>query len=146
MDRVLDLLGAVWMRPAVDHAARAEVLLELRVLRVVLVLRLFLGVEVVEIAEELIEAVSGGQELVAIAEVVLAELSRGVALRLQQFGDRRILLLQSLGRARQTDLGEAGAERRLAGEERRLPRRAALLAVVVGEERSFVRDDPMRVW
>ena len=66
---------------AVEDAARAELLLERRVLRVVLVLRLLLGVEVVEVAEELVEAVHGGQELVAVAEVVLAELAGGVALR-----------------------------------------------------------------
>jgi hypothetical protein len=41
---------------------------------VVLVLRLFLGVEVVEVAEEDVEAVIGRQVLVAITEVVLAEL------------------------------------------------------------------------
>jgi hypothetical protein len=33
----------------------------------------------------------GGQELVAIAEMVLAELPRGVAERLQQLGDSGIL-------------------------------------------------------
>ena len=71
---VLDLLGP--SGEAVDHAARAEPLLELGVLRVVGVLRLLLGVEVVEVAEELVEAVAGRQHLVAVAEVVLAELAR----------------------------------------------------------------------
>ena len=42
-------------------------------------LGLLLGVEVVEVAEELIEAVHGGQKLVLVAEVVLAELAGGVA-------------------------------------------------------------------
>ena len=41
--------------------------------------RVFHRVEVIEVAEELVEAVDRGQELVAIAEVVLAELARGVA-------------------------------------------------------------------
>ena len=36
-------------------------------------------VEVVEVAEELVEAVHGRQELVEVAEVVLAELAGGVA-------------------------------------------------------------------
>ena len=61
------------------------------VLRVVRVLRLLLGVEVVEVAEELVEAVHGRQELVAVAEVVLAELPGGVAERLEQVGDGRVL-------------------------------------------------------
>jgi hypothetical protein len=37
----------------VQHAARAEIALELRILGIVDVLRLLLGVEVVEVAEEL---------------------------------------------------------------------------------------------
>ena len=51
--------------------------------RIVALLRLLLGVEVVEVAEELVEAVHRRQELVAVAEVVLAELARGVSLRLR---------------------------------------------------------------
>ena len=70
-----------------DDAARPDVLLEVRevLLRIVVVhLRLFLGVEVIEVAEELVEAVIGRQHVVEIAEVVLAELAGGVALVLQQ--------------------------------------------------------------
>jgi hypothetical protein len=48
-------------------------------LRVILVFRFFFRVEVMEIAEELIEAVHGRQMLVAVAKVVLAELAGGVA-------------------------------------------------------------------
>ena len=51
-------------RPGMDHAARAEVLLELREIllgRIVVHLRLFLGIEVIEVAEELVEAVIGRQ-------------------------------------------------------------------------------------
>ena len=51
--------------------------------RVVFVLRLLLGVEVVKIAEELVEAVLRWQVLVAVPLVVLPELARGVALALQ---------------------------------------------------------------
>jgi len=75
----LDLLRAVRLGPAVEHAARPETLLEPGVLRIVGVLRLLLGVEVVEVPEELIEAVRGGQELVAVAQVFLAELAGDVA-------------------------------------------------------------------
>src|SRR4029450_11318906 len=47
-------------------------------------LRLLLGIEVVEVAEELVEAVRRREELVLVAQVVLAELSGGIAQRLQQ--------------------------------------------------------------
>ena len=72
---------------ALEHAARAELRLERRVLRIVGMLRLLLGVEVIEVAEELVEAVHRRQVLVAVAEMVLAELAGGVAERLQRLGD-----------------------------------------------------------
>ena len=127
-------------RVAVEHAARAEHLLELRVLRVVGVLGLLLGVQVVEVAEELVEAVDRRDELVAVAQVVLAELPGRVALRLEQVRDRRVLVGEPLGSAREADLQQAGADRGLAGDERRPPGRAALLGVDVGEDRPFLRD------
>ena len=110
------------------------------ILRIVHVLRLLLRVQVVEVAEELVEPVDGGEHVVAVAEVVLAELAGGVAERLEQIGERRVFLLQPLGRARQADLGEAGANRRLPGDERRAAGGAALLAVPVGEQRAFLGD------
>ena len=125
---------------AAEHAARPEHLAELRVLRVIEELRLLLGVEVVQVAEELIEAVNGGQILVAVAEVVLAELAGGVAERLEHFGDGRVLLVQAHGRGRHADLAQAGAKHVLAGDERRPPGRAALLRVVVGEGDAFLGD------
>jgi hypothetical protein len=66
----------------VNDSPRTEPLLELREVllgRIVRHLRLFFGVEVVEIAEELVEAVRGGQVLVEITEVVLPELPGRVA-------------------------------------------------------------------
>ena len=80
---VLDGLAALAVGLAMEHAARAEDLLEglaawqHHVAGVVLVFRLLLGVEVIEVAEELVEAVHGGQVLVAVALVVLAELAGG---------------------------------------------------------------------
>ena len=68
---------------ALEHAARPN-LPERRGPRIDPVLRLLLGVEVIEIAEELVEAVDRRQKLVAVAEVVLAELAGGVAERLEQ--------------------------------------------------------------
>ena len=66
-------------RLAAQDAARAELGAIGRVLGIVRQLRLFLGVEVVEVAEELIEAVHGRQRFVAVADVVLAELAGGIA-------------------------------------------------------------------
>ena len=89
-------LGHVRVVARMEHAARAELLAELGVLGIVGILRLLLGVEVVEVAEELVEAVHRRQELVAVAEMVLAELAGGVAQRLEQLGDGRVL--RSAGR------------------------------------------------
>ena len=133
---VLDLT----VRGGLDHAARPEALAERGVLRIVRVLRLLLGVEVVEVAEELVEAVVGRQELVLVAEVVLAELAGRVAERLQHLGDGGVFGLQADVRPRQPDLGQSGADRRLAGDEGGAPGGAALLAVPVGEERALLRD------
>ena len=94
----------------------------------------------VEVAEELVEPVGRRQHLVAVAEVVLAELAGHVALRLEQVGDGRVFLLHAFGRARQADLGEAGADGRLPGDERRAAGGAALLAIPVGEQRAFLGD------
>ena len=50
--------------------------------------RVFHRVQVIEVAEEFIEPVDGGQELIQIAEVILAELAGGVALRFERGGNR----------------------------------------------------------
>ena len=121
-------------RRALEDAARPELRLERGILRVVLVLRLLLGVEVVEVTEELVEPVHRGQVLVAVAEVVLAELAGRVALPPQQGRQRRVLVREPLRRTRQSHLGEARADRRLPGDESRPARRAALLGVGVGED------------
>jgi hypothetical protein len=71
---------------------------------------------------------------------VLAELAGGVAERLQELRDRRIAVLQPDRRGRYPDLGETGAQRRLAGDEGRSSGRAALLGVIVDEHHSFTGD------
>ena len=50
----------------------------------------------VEVAEELVEAVRGRKMLVTIAEVVLAELARYVPMWFEQLGDGRVLRLKAL--------------------------------------------------
>jgi xanthosine utilization system XapX-like protein len=65
---------------------------EVRILRIVGILGFLLGVQVIEVAEEHVEAVHRWQEFVAVAEMVLAELPSRVALRLEQLGNGRVLL------------------------------------------------------
>src|SRR3974377_312740 len=79
---------------AVHHAARSVLRTESWVFWIVRQLRLFLGIPVVEIAVELVEAVHRGKELVAVAKMVLAELPGRIAERLEQRGNRRVFLLQ----------------------------------------------------
>ena len=89
----------------------------------------------IEVAEELVEAVHRGQMLVPVALVVLAELSGGVALALEDRGHRHVGLLPAFLGAGQADLGHAGADGDGAADEGGAPCRAALLGVVVGEGR-----------
>src|SRR5579863_4888180 len=72
--------------------------------------------------------------------MVLAELARRVALRLEQFGDGRVFLLQADRGARHADLGQPRADRVLAGYEARAAGGAALLGIIVGEGDPFDRD------
>jgi hypothetical protein len=67
--------------------------------------------------------VGGRQGPVPIAEVVLAEPSGGIAQRLQELGNRRVLRLEADRRAGQPDFREAGAKDALAGDERGAPGR-----------------------
>ena len=144
--RVHYALGPIWVRPAMDHAPRAELLRKGlpvghdHVARVVLVLRLLLGVQVVQVAEELVEAVVGGQHLVLVAQVILAELPGGVAEILEDHRDRRVFHPDAEIRAREAHLGKARAKHALAHDERRAAGRTALLAVVVGEDHPLVGD------
>ena len=135
-----DRLPALAVGDAMQHAARTELLLERGILGIVGQLRLFFGVQVIEIAEELVEAMHRRQVFIAVAEVVLAELAGGVAERLEHLGDRRVFRLEADRRARHPDLGEACADRVLARDETRAAGRAALLAVEVGEGHAFLRD------
>ena len=60
-------------------------------------------------------------------------LAGGVAERLQRLGDGDVAVLETDGSAGNADLGEAGALRGLAGDERGTARGAAVLGVVVDE-------------
>jgi hypothetical protein len=80
----------------VDNAARSKPLSKLREVRrrrIVRLFRLLLSVEVVQVTEEFVEAVDRREELVAVAQVVLAELGSGVSQRLEQLRYRWVLRL-----------------------------------------------------
>src|SRR5262245_62393285 len=87
------------------------------IFEVVGILELLFGVEVIQGAEEFIESVRGGQMLVKVAQVVLAELRGHVALRLQQLRKRHVARLQALLGSRQSDLKVACTESALTGDE-----------------------------
>ena len=123
-------------RPAMDHVARADDVQQ--VLRIVGMRRVFHRVQVIQVAEELVEAVDGGQELIEVAQVVLAELAGGVALRFERGGNRAGFRRDAGLGARLADRGHAGADGQLAGDEVRATRRAARLGVVVGEQHAFL--------
>ena len=68
-----------------NHVARADDIQQ--ILRIVGMGRVFHRIEVIQIAEEFVEAVDGGQELIEIAQMVLAELAGGIAHGLERRGD-----------------------------------------------------------
>lgn len=102
--------------------------------------RLFLSVEVVEVAEKLIKPVIGRQHVITIAQVVFAKLAGDVTLSFKQHSDRRILFFYSLRSTGKTDFGKAGANGRLARDEGGASRGAGLLPIPVGEESSLLGD------
>ena len=132
-------LAQVWSTPRGPNCLDGILPFASTVARIVAVLRLLLGIEVVEVAEELVEAVHRRQVLVAVALVVLAELAGGVALALQHRRHGDVGLLPALLGAGQADLGHAGAHRHVAADEGGAAGGAALLGVVVGEGRGLRR-------
>src|SRR5690242_17139244 len=115
-------------------------LLECRIFRIVGVFGLFLGIQVIEIAEKLVEPMHGGKEFILVAQVVLAELARRIAKRFQQCGDCGILGAYADIGAGHSDLGEARADRILPGDEGGTASGATLLAIVVSESRALMTD------
>src|SRR5262249_51360576 len=98
------LSGVVGLRSlAAQDAARSELLPEFRVSWIVEELGLFFCVEMIQVAEEFVEAVHRGQITVQIAEMILPELSRGVAERLERLGDGNVAVLQADRRAWDAD-------------------------------------------
>ena len=75
---------------AIQDAARTVLLQEIT-LGVIAQLRLLRCVQVIEGAIELVVTMDGRQVFVAVTEVILAKLTRRIALLLQQGGDGRVL-------------------------------------------------------
>jgi len=148
--RVFDLLLASRQRLALEYAAGAELLEErlavgqLQIRGIVAVFRLFLGVEVVQVAQEFVEPVHGGQVCVEVALVILAKLPGGVALGFEHRGEGYVGLLPSLRSVWHANFGHARANRHAAVEKRRPAGGATLLAVVVGEA-DALRGNPVDV-
>jgi len=95
----------------VNHAAWPELLHERGIARIVGVLRLLAGIQVIQRSKELVETMRGWKHRVAVTEVVLAELPRCVAACLQQRCDGWILGPHSLRGTRQADLCQTGSNR-----------------------------------
>jgi hypothetical protein len=122
-------------REAVDHVARTDGRLE--VLRIVGMARVLHRVEVIEVSVKFVEAVHGRQELVQVAEVVLAKLAGGVAQTFERRGDGRGLGGHSDRRTGLSHRRQPRADWQLASDEVRASRRAACLGVVVREQHAF---------
>src|SRR5262249_58708602 len=90
-------------KPCNAGPLRSELLPEFRVSWVVEELGLFFCFEMIQVAEEFVEAVHRGQITVQIAEMILPELSRGVAERLERLGDGNVAVLQADRRAWDAD-------------------------------------------
>ena len=83
----------------------------------------------IQIAEELVEAVDRRQEFVAVAEMILAKLAGGVPVVLEQLRDGRVFGLQALCGARNADLAQPRAIHALASDKCGPTGRTALLPV-----------------
>ena len=125
---------------AVDHAARAKAFTKLRIQRIVRILWLFLGIQVVQVAKELIKTVLGGQKFIAVTEVILAELATGITERFQQFSQRRVFRLNAEVSARDAHLGQSSANGVLARDKCGASSGAALLAIIVSKDYPLIGD------
>src|SRR5882724_4242990 len=117
--------------PGVDHVAWPNHVQQ--ILRIVRMRRVFHRVEVIKISEELVEAVDGRQELIQIAEMVLAELAGSIALRFKRGSNCASLSWYADLGTRLADRGHAGTDGQLAHDEVCATCRATGLSVIVGE-------------
>src|SRR4051794_35869651 len=88
---------------ALECAAWTEAIFESGILWVFRVLWLLLSVQVIKVTEKFVEPVDCWQVLVQIAQMILAELSGGIAKTFHNVADAGILLLESDVSARQSN-------------------------------------------
>ena len=122
-------------RIRMEHVARTDRVQQL--LRVTRVRGIFHCVEVIEVTEELVEAVHRRQEFILVAKMVLAELAGRVAHPLQRSGNRHRLRGYPDGCAGLAHRGHACADRQFTGDEVGAACRAARFGVVVGKQHAF---------
>ncbi len=75
-----------------------------------------------------------GKEFIAIAKMILSDLRGGIPIGLEEFGDCRVLILDTFFGGGQAHGQKAGTERCLSKNESGTTGRARLLGVVVGEK------------
>jgi hypothetical protein len=122
-------------RQAVQQVPRAYGIEEIG--RIVAVKWVFHRIKVIEVAPELIEAVHGRQEFVAVTEVIFVELTRGVAHRLQGRCNGRRLRRHADCSSGLSDCRQAGPNRQFTGNEVRPPGGAACLSIIVCKAHSL---------
>ena len=122
---------------AIEYSARTPLGFEGGVCRVIGEFRLFFGIEVIEVAEEFVEAVRCRERLVAVAYVILAELGCGITEAAKQAANGRVKLTHPHGCTWESHFGETRPNAVLAGKECGAASRAGSLAIVVQELHSF---------
>ena len=104
---------------------------------IVTLLWLFLCIQMVEIAKELVKAMVVRQVLIAIAQMALTKMCCSIALGFQDFCQGRVAFVDANVRAWQTHSSQARANRHLSCNEGRAPRRARRLGIVVCEQHAL---------
>ena len=66
-------------RRTLQNSPRTKARLKRRIFRIIRIFRFVLGVQVIEISEKLVEPVNRRQKLIAVAEMVFAELCRRIS-------------------------------------------------------------------
>src|SRR5262249_5977144 len=118
-------------RYTMHQVARADGIQKSR--RVVAMEGVFHCIEVIQISPVLIEAVDGGEEFVAITEMIFAELAGGIAHGFQRCCDRWRLRRHPRSGASLSDRREASPDRQFPGDEVRAPGGTTRFRIIVCE-------------
>jgi hypothetical protein len=123
-----------------DDSSRIEAPAEFRIRRAIRIFKIFIRVQVVEIAPKLVETVPMGKMFFEIAEVVLAELRRRVSPRFQNLRQCDVLLRRPARRSRRTDRRQSRTNGKLARDDGRPAGRTTRLCVEGRETDAFPCD------